>query len=99
MGRSAANGQRLLELLEGNPIVGLAFVAERLGIARTIASNLVKDFCGVVHLSSFVDTSNADAIFFIDQGKVLAHGTHEELMETCDEYRELYQAEQIEAAY
>ena len=37
--------------------------------------------------------------FFIDQGKVLAHGTHEELMETCDEYRELYQAEQIEAAY
>lgn len=47
MGRSAANGQRLLELLEGNPIVGLAFVAERLGIARTIASNLVKDFAGL----------------------------------------------------
>ena len=43
--------------------------------------------------------ANADAIFFIGQGKVLAHGTHEELMETCDEYRELYQAEQVEAAY
>ena len=42
---------------------------------------------------------NADAIFFIDKGRVLAHGTHEELMETCDKYRELYQAEQIEATY
>ena len=44
LGRAAANGQRLLELLEGNPIVDVAFVAERLGIARTTASNLVKDF-------------------------------------------------------
>lgn len=42
--RSSANGQRLLELLEGNPIVDVAFVAEKLDIARTTASNLVKDF-------------------------------------------------------
>ena len=44
LGRSASNGQRLLELLEGNPIVNVAFVAERLNIARTTASNLVKEF-------------------------------------------------------
>ena len=43
--------------------------------------------------------ANADAIFFISEGKVLASGTHEQLMGTCDEYRELYQAEQIEATY
>lgn len=42
--RSSVNGQRLLELLEGNPIVDVAFVAEKLDIARTTASNLVKDF-------------------------------------------------------
>ena len=42
--RSSVNGQRLLELLEGNPIVDAAFVAEKLDIARTTASNLVKDF-------------------------------------------------------
>ena len=44
LGRSSVNGQRLLEVLEGNPIVDVAFVAERLDIARTTASNLVKDF-------------------------------------------------------
>ena len=35
---------RKLGELEGNPIVDVAFVAERLGIARTTANNLVKDF-------------------------------------------------------
>lgn len=44
LGRSSVNGQRLLELLEGNPIVDIVFVAERLDIARTTASNLVNDF-------------------------------------------------------
>lgn len=45
MGRSAANGQRLLEMIEGNPIVDVNFVSERLGIARTTAVNLVNSFC------------------------------------------------------
>lgn len=45
MGRSASNGQRLLELLEGNPIVDINFVAKRLEIARTTAAGLVKSFC------------------------------------------------------
>ena len=45
MGRSAGNGQRLLELIEGNPIVDVNFAAERLGVSRTTAVNLVKAFC------------------------------------------------------
>ena len=44
MGRSALNGQRLLELLEGNPIVEISFVAKELSIARTTASGLVNAF-------------------------------------------------------
>jgi len=44
MGRSARNGQRLLELLEAGPIVDVNLVADRLGIARTTASNLVNAF-------------------------------------------------------
>lgn len=44
LGRSATNGQRLLELLEGDLIVDVAFVVEKLDIARTTASNLVKGF-------------------------------------------------------
>ena len=34
-------------------------------------------------------TVNADNIFFIDEGKVLASGTHSELLEKCDKYRTL----------
>ena len=40
---------------------------------------------------------SADVILFVSGGRILASGTHEELMETCDEYRELYQAEQVAA--
>lgn len=45
LGRSASNGQKLLELLEGNPIVDIGFIADQLGIARTTAGNLVRAFC------------------------------------------------------
>lgn len=44
LGRSAGNGQRLLELLEGHPIIEVAFVAEKLNVSRTTASNLVNAF-------------------------------------------------------
>lgn len=44
MGRLAANGQKLLELLEGNPIVTIAYVSDKLKISRTAASNLVNAF-------------------------------------------------------
>ena len=39
---------------------------------------------------------SADKIFFISKGKVLASGSHDHLMEVCAEYRELYEAEQVE---
>ena len=44
MGRSARTGQRLLELIEANPIIDVTLVADRLKVARTTASNLVKAF-------------------------------------------------------
>jgi ABC-type multidrug transport system fused ATPase/permease subunit len=34
-------------------------------------------------------TINADIIFFIDDGRVLASGTHDELLKKCDKYRML----------
>ena len=44
MGRSARNGQRLLELIEANPIVDVSLIADRLEIARTTAGTLVNSF-------------------------------------------------------
>lgn len=36
---------------------------------------------------------NCDKIFFIDKGKVLNSGTHEELLKKCEEYKKLYESE------
>lgn len=44
LGRTAANGQRLLGILEEHPIVDTAFIAAQLYIGRSTASSLVKSF-------------------------------------------------------
>lgn len=44
LGRTAANGQRLLGILEEHPIVDTAFIAAQLDIGRSTASALVKSF-------------------------------------------------------
>jgi ABC-type multidrug transport system fused ATPase/permease subunit len=36
---------------------------------------------------------NCERLFYIDNGKVLASGTHAELLEACPEYRRLYAEE------
>ena len=51
MGRSARNGQRLLEFIEANPIIDVGLVANRLEIARTTASTLVNSFLDLGILS------------------------------------------------
>lgn len=44
LGRTVANGQRLLGILEEHPIVDTAFIAAQLDIGRSTASSLVKSF-------------------------------------------------------
>lgn len=43
-GRAVPNALRLLELLEGNPIVDVAFVTERLDMSKSAASSLITLF-------------------------------------------------------
>jgi ATP-binding cassette subfamily B protein len=38
--------------------------------------------------------ADADKILVLDDGKVVAQGTHDELLETCDIYGEVYQSQQ-----
>lgn len=42
-------------------------------------------------LSTVVDS---DQIYFLDDGKVIAKGTHKELIKTCKEYNNLYKSEE-----
>ena len=45
----------------------------------------------IAHRLSTVRDCNK--IFFIDKGKVIASGTHEELVDTCIKYKNLYKKE------
>lgn len=57
--------------------------------------NLVKDYTVVIvahRLSTIID---ADIIHVVDKGKVVASASHEELLKTCDIYRNLYENESL----
>lgn len=38
---------------------------------------------------------NADVIYVLDKGNVVAYGTHERLITECDVYKELYTFQQV----
>ena len=42
---------------------------------------------------------NANRILYLDDGKILAEGTHEKLMNNCTQYRHLYESEIIKNDY
>ena len=76
MGRSAANGQRLLEFLEGNPITEVNLVSESLGIARTTASNLVNAFTSLGILTQRNEEKQRYRTFlYEDYLKILRQGS------------------------
>ena len=39
---------------------------------------------------------NSDRILYLEDGKIIAEGTHKELLKTCSSYKELYESEGIE---
>ena len=51
MGRGVSNGLRLLELIEEHPIIDSTLIVDRLGVSRTTAASLVRQFSelGILH--------------------------------------------------
>lgn len=59
--------------------------------------SLVKDHTIIIvahRLSTIID---ADIIYVVDKGKIVASGTHQELLKTSKIYKELYESEEKEA--
>ena len=57
--------------------------------------NLVKDHTVIIiahRLSTIID---ADIIYVVDKGKVVAYGTHNELLKTNKTYKNLYKQESL----
>ena len=61
---------------------------------RSVFANELKDATKLIIAQRVASVRDADLILVMDGGRVAAQGTHAELMETCDIYREVYQSQQ-----
>ena len=61
-----------------------------------IAINNLKGKYTILMIAHRLSTiKNADRILFVSDGRILMEGTHDELMNSCEEYKKLYEAESI----
>ena len=51
------------------------------------------DFTILIIAHRFSTVINSDKIIYIDDGKIIAEGTHDELLKTCKGYKKLYELE------
>ena len=56
-------------------------------------SNLQKDYTILMIAHRLSTIVNCDIIYFIEDGQVLAKGSHQTLLETCPPYKKLYETE------
>ena len=56
-------------------------------------NNLQKDYTILIIAHRLSTIKSADRILFIEDGKVIAEGSHKKLVQTCKEYKELYDKE------
>ena len=55
--------------------------------------NLQKDYTILIVAHRLSTVVNSDRILFLNDGKIAAEGTHQELLKICPEYKQLYEAE------
>ena len=61
---------------------------------RQSFANELKDATKIIIAQRVTSICEADLILVMDDGEVVAQGTHEELMRTCEIYQDVYQAQQ-----
>ena len=61
---------------------------------RAAFANELKDTTKIIIAQRVTSICEADLILVMDGGRVVAQGTHEELMENCEIYRDVYQSQQ-----
>jgi len=55
--------------------------------------NMKKEYTILIIAHRLSTVVNSDRILFIENGRVLAEGSHKELLKNCQEYRQLYETE------
>jgi ABC-type multidrug transport system fused ATPase/permease subunit len=95
---SGGQRQRLAlarSLLQDSPVIMLDEATSALdNVTQSKISQAIENLRGgrtVIMIAHRLSTViNCERLFFISDGRVLASGTHQELMENCAEYRQLY---------
>lgn len=54
---------------------------------------LTKDNIGIFISHKIAHAMLADKIIYLENGEIIAEGTHSELLERCPSYREIYELE------
>lgn len=62
---------------------------------QTAINNMKGEYTILIIAHRLSTVINSDRILYIEDGKVTASGTHDELMESCSEYRHLYETELV----
>ncbi len=52
--------------------------------------NAIKDYTMIIVSQRITSIAGADNILVLDDGRICGQGTHDELLKTCDVYREIY---------
>ena len=55
--------------------------------------NLKNEYTILIIAHRFSTIINCDRIYFIEDGKVIATGNHDELLKNCKSYKDLYESE------
>lgn len=60
---------------------------------RNAFNTSLKDTTKIIIAQRISSVENADIIFVMDDGKIVSSGTHDNLLETCETYKEIYESQ------
>lgn len=60
---------------------------------RNAFNTSLKDTTKIIIAQRISSVENADKIFVMDDGKIVSSGTHDNLLETCETYKEIYESQ------